>query len=98
MAPAAGFRELNKAFRGAAVQVLPQAPDNAANGHLGLARRVKIFLRFWNSGAGYKVSSEDYAANSLYLLEFLYKKCCAEKISCADSTHKCNAIGGEGMS
>ena len=36
-------------FRGTAVQVLPQAPDNAANGHLGLARRVKIFLRFWKT-------------------------------------------------
>jgi len=36
-------------FRGAAVLLLPQAPDNAANGHLGLARRVKIFLLSWKS-------------------------------------------------
>jgi len=31
-------------IRGAAVQMLPQAPDNAVNGHLGRARRVKYFL------------------------------------------------------
>ena len=35
-----------KAFRGAAVLMLPQAPDNAGNGLLGLTRRVKIFMLF----------------------------------------------------
>ena len=34
-------------FRGAAVRMLPQAPGNAANGHLGRARRVKILLHSW---------------------------------------------------
>ena len=32
------------AFRGAAVLMLAQASDNAANGRIGLARRVKINL------------------------------------------------------
>jgi len=35
---------IGKAFRCDAVQVIPQAPDNAANGHPGRARRVKIFI------------------------------------------------------
>ena len=34
---------IGKAFRGAVVLMLPQVPDNAANGRLGLARRVKSF-------------------------------------------------------
>jgi len=35
-----------KAFRDAAVLMLPQIPDNAANGRLELARRVKTFMLF----------------------------------------------------
>ena len=32
------------AFRGAVVLMLPQVPDNEANGRLGLARRVETFI------------------------------------------------------
>ena len=35
-----------KAFRDAVVLMLPQVPDNEANGRLGLARRVKTFMLF----------------------------------------------------
>ena len=40
---------IRKAFEGEAVLMLPQALDNAANGHLELARRVKIIMLTYNS-------------------------------------------------
>ena len=43
-----------KAFRDAAVLMLPQVPDNEANGRLGLARRVKTFMLICQNEPGTK--------------------------------------------
>jgi hypothetical protein len=46
--------------------MLPQAPDNAANGHLGRACRVN-FSAFPEIGADYKAPPANHASNSIYL-------------------------------
>ena len=47
-----------KAFREAVVLVLPQGPDNAANGRLGLARRVKIIMLLCQNDSGHSVTGK----------------------------------------
>jgi hypothetical protein len=61
--------------------LLPQAPDNAANGLLGLARRVKIFLCSYKIGSIYKVSPENRIKKCSYIIGYLHKIFCVEKIS-----------------
>jgi hypothetical protein len=56
---------IGKAFRGAAVLMLPQAPDNAANGHLGLARKGENFYALFPIGVEYKVSPDNLGTNEL---------------------------------
>ena len=52
---------------------LPQAPDNAANEHLGLARRVKLFFAVLKIGSIYKALPANHAQNYAYIFEYLHK-------------------------
>jgi hypothetical protein len=56
------FHELHsficKAFRGAAVLGVPQAPDNAANGRMRLAQRVNIFEHCFTGSLSTKCTSK----------------------------------------
>jgi hypothetical protein len=60
------------AFRGAVVLMLPQALDNAVNGRLGLARRVKTFMLFCQITV-YKVLPVKYNSNPFTALNIIMK-------------------------
>jgi hypothetical protein len=60
--------------------MLPQAPDNAANGHLGRPQG-EIFSMNFKIGQEYKVSPENYIPNNFYTTEYLHKIYGVEKIS-----------------
>ena len=72
---------IGKAFRSDAVQVLPQVPYNAANGHLGRARRVKIFMHSQESAQVIKCHLKIKLRTILMPPEYFYKTHCVEKIS-----------------
>ena len=67
-------------IRGAAVRLLPQAPDNAANEHLGRARREN-FSMILAIDEGHNVSPENHTLNNAYELDRLHKIYCVEEIS-----------------
>jgi len=68
-------------IRRAAVHLLPQASDNAANEHLGHARRVKIWMRFFLKSAGHNVLQGILAATFTYNAEHIHENKLAYKFS-----------------
>ena len=60
------------AFRDAVVLMLPQVPDNAVNGRLGLASRVKTFMLFCQIHFGTK-STGKFNSNQFTTLKVIMK-------------------------